>query len=97
MGGGRGGFGGDPQANVEALKKAGINAVFYVSQNTAHEWQSWRRSLHEFAPLLFKDVVSNSPAPAAAAQPARRRVISPRGAPAEGRSRRIRRPRHTVP
>jgi S-formylglutathione hydrolase FrmB len=53
--GGRGGMGGDPQASVEALKKAGINAVFYVSPLTAHEWQSWRRSLHEFAPLLFKD------------------------------------------
>jgi enterochelin esterase family protein len=52
---GRGGFGGDPKANAEALKQAGINCVFYVSQNTAHEWQSWRRSLHEFAPLLFKD------------------------------------------
>ena len=54
-GGGRGGFGGDPKANVEALKKDGINCVFYVSPNTAHEWQSWRRSLHEFAPLLFKN------------------------------------------
>jgi enterochelin esterase-like enzyme len=54
-GGGRGGFGGDPKANVEALKQDGINCVFYVSPNTAHEWQSWRRSLHEFAPLLFKD------------------------------------------
>jgi hypothetical protein len=29
--------------------------VFYESPNTAHEWLSWRRSLHEFAPLLFKD------------------------------------------
>jgi len=53
-GGGRGGFGGDPKANTEALKQAGINSVFYVSPNTAHEWQSWRRSLHEFAQLLFK-------------------------------------------
>jgi hypothetical protein len=26
-----------------------------VSQDTAHEWQSWRRHLHEFAPLLFRD------------------------------------------
>lgn len=52
-GGGRGGFGGDPKANVEALKQAGINAVFYVSPETAHEWHTWRRSLHEFAPLLF--------------------------------------------
>jgi len=49
------GFGGDPKANTEALKEAGINTHFYVSPNTAHEWQSWRRSLHEFAPFLFKD------------------------------------------
>jgi enterochelin esterase family protein len=53
--GGRGGFGGDPKANVEALKQAGINAVFYVSPGTAHEWHTWRRSLHEFAPLLFQE------------------------------------------
>jgi len=45
--------GGDPKANVAALKEAGLNSVFYESPNTAHEWQSWRRSLHEFAPLLF--------------------------------------------
>ena len=51
----RSGFGGDPKANTEALKDAGINTHFYVSPLTAHEWQSWRRSLHEFAPLLFKD------------------------------------------
>jgi enterochelin esterase family protein len=53
--GGRGGFGGDPKANTEALKEAGINTHFYVSPDTAHEWQSWRRSLHEFAPLLFRN------------------------------------------
>jgi enterochelin esterase-like enzyme len=53
--GGRGGFGRDPQASADALKQAGINSVFYVSPNTAHEFQSWRRSLHELAPLLFKD------------------------------------------
>lgn len=51
----RGRFGGDPKANTEALKAAGINSHFYVSPETAHEWQSWRRSLHEFAPLLFQD------------------------------------------
>jgi len=49
------GFGGDPRANTDALKEMGINTHFYVSPNTAHEWQSWRRSLHEFAQLLFKD------------------------------------------
>ena len=51
----RGGWGGDPKANIEGLKELGINAHFYVSPNTAHEWQSWRRGLHEFAPLLFQD------------------------------------------
>ena len=45
----------DPRANAEALKAAGINSVFYVSPNTAHEFLSWRRSLHEMAPLLFRD------------------------------------------
>jgi enterochelin esterase-like enzyme len=50
-----GGFGGNPQASVDALKAAGINTAFYVSPLTAHEFQSWRRSLREFALLLFKD------------------------------------------
>lgn len=40
---------------TEALKKAGINAISYISENTAHEFLTWRRSLHELAPLLFKD------------------------------------------
>lgn len=38
-----------------ALKEAGFNAVSYISEGTAHEFQTWRRSLHELAPLLFKD------------------------------------------
>jgi enterochelin esterase-like enzyme len=42
------------KANVEELKNAGINAVYYESPLTAHEWLSWRRDLHEFAPLLFQ-------------------------------------------
>jgi enterochelin esterase-like enzyme len=54
-GGGRGPFGGDPKANADALKQAGINSAFYVSQNTAHEFLSWRRSLREFAALVFQD------------------------------------------
>lgn len=49
------GFGGDPKENTDKLKEAGMNTHFYVSPQTAHEWQSWRRSLHEFAPLLFKN------------------------------------------
>lgn len=47
--------GGDPKAAVEALTGAGIGAQFYVSPKTGHEWQSWRRSLREFAPLLFQE------------------------------------------
>ena len=48
-------FGGDPKATTDSLKEAGINTHFYVSPLTAHEWQSWRRSLHEFAQLVFKN------------------------------------------
>ncbi len=44
----------DPAQNAADLKRAGINSVFYVSPNTAHEFLSWRRSLHEMAPLLFR-------------------------------------------
>jgi enterochelin esterase family protein len=42
------------KAAVEALKQAGVNSHWYESPETAHEWLSWRRSLHEFAPLLFQ-------------------------------------------
>lgn len=41
--------------NVEALKAHGINAVAYVSSDTAHDWMTWRRSLHQFLPLIFQD------------------------------------------
>jgi predicted alpha/beta superfamily hydrolase len=40
---------------VVSLKEAGFNAVSYVSQNTAHEFLTWRRSFKELAPLLFKE------------------------------------------
>jgi len=43
------------KANADALKEAGINSHYYESPLTAHEWQSWRRSLYQFAQLLFKD------------------------------------------
>ena len=45
----------DPSANAAALKRAGLNSVFYVSPDTGHEFQTWRRSLREMAPLLFRD------------------------------------------
>jgi enterochelin esterase family protein len=38
----------------ETLQKAGIRNAFYQSPGTAHEWQTWRRDLHEFVPLLFR-------------------------------------------
>lgn len=38
----------------EALNRAGIKNVFYSSPGTDHEWQTWRRSLHDFAPRLFQ-------------------------------------------
>ena len=47
------GFGGNPKENTEKLKELGMNTHFYVSPKTAHEWQSWRRSLYQFAQLLF--------------------------------------------
>jgi enterochelin esterase-like enzyme len=43
------------KAAVEALKTAGINSHYYESPLTGHEWQSWRRSLHQFAPLVFQN------------------------------------------
>ena len=41
------------KAYHEALEKAGIEHAYYESPGTSHEWLTWRRSLHEFAPLLF--------------------------------------------
>ncbi|MCB9247265.1 MAG: esterase [Ignavibacteriales bacterium] len=48
-------WGGNPEEATEAIAKEGINAHFYVSPKTAHEWQSWRRSLYEFAQLVFQN------------------------------------------
>ena len=39
---------------AENLKKIGYNAKGYISEGTAHEWHTWRRSLFEFAQLIFK-------------------------------------------
>ena len=38
----------------EQLEKAGIKHVYFEAPGTAHEFQTWRRSLYELAPLLFK-------------------------------------------
>jgi enterochelin esterase-like enzyme len=39
---------------VEALRGCGIKTDYYVSPGTHHEWLTWRRSLKEFVPNLFK-------------------------------------------
>jgi enterochelin esterase-like enzyme len=44
----------------DALEKAGIKHVYYESPGTSHEWLTWRRCLHEFAPLLFADSTTAS-------------------------------------
>jgi enterochelin esterase-like enzyme len=37
-----------------ALDQAGVRHVAFTSPGTAHEWQTWRRSLYDFAPRLFR-------------------------------------------
>ncbi len=43
-----------PKQITQQMKDYGLNAVWFESKGTAHEWLTWRRSLKEFAPLLFK-------------------------------------------
>lgn len=38
----------------KALAQAGVQHVYYESPGTSHEWLTWRRSLYEFAPRLFR-------------------------------------------
>lgn len=38
----------------KGLEKAGVKHIYYESPGTSHEWQTWRRSLHQFAAMLFK-------------------------------------------
>ena len=37
-----------------ALDQLGVNHVYYESPGTGHEWLTWRRSLYQFAPMLFR-------------------------------------------
>jgi len=66
------------KANVAALQQAGIKCVYYESPDTGHEWQTWRRSLYQFAPLLFED----QPLPPAVAQPPAKTTAAAAAAPA---------------
>ncbi len=36
------------------LDRAGVRYVYFESKGTAHEWLTWRRDLHDFAPRLFR-------------------------------------------
>ena len=47
-------FPGSVGAFRNMLNKTGTKYVYYNSPGTAHEWLTWRRSLHQFAPLLFR-------------------------------------------
>jgi enterochelin esterase family protein len=47
-------FPGSVGAFRRMLEKQGVDYVYYESPETAHEWQTWRRSLHQYAQLLFK-------------------------------------------
>ena len=39
----------------KTLKKDGLkNVTYYESPATAHEWLTWRRSLYNYAQLLFR-------------------------------------------
>ena len=55
--GGVGGAGGPEGIRLaaDALSKAGIKAVCYVSPDSAHDPTSWKRSLYYFAQMLFRD------------------------------------------
>lgn len=41
------------KAAVEAMTRAGINAVWFEAPGTSHEWETWRKCLADFAPRLF--------------------------------------------
>ena len=39
---------------AKALRSAGVQLTYFESNGTAHEWQTWRRDLNDFAPRLFR-------------------------------------------
>ena len=47
-------FPGSVGAFRSMLEESGIKYGYYESSGTAHEWLTWRRSLYQFAQLLFK-------------------------------------------
>ena len=48
----------EPDAGLQAhnqYEAAGIKHTYFIAPGTAHEFQTWRKSLNEFAPLLFRN------------------------------------------
>lgn len=48
-------------ASVAAMKAAGLPALWFQTPGTAHEWQTWRKCLLDFAPRLFQPTGGNRP------------------------------------
>jgi enterochelin esterase-like enzyme len=42
-------------SNLARATEKGISSVFVEFPGTSHEWQTWRKCLHDFAPRLFQD------------------------------------------
>jgi enterochelin esterase-like enzyme len=62
----------------DALDKGGIKYTFFSSPGTSHEWLTWRRSLNDFAPLIFtSDSPEPNPAPNGAPRAPRPIVLGP--------------------
>lgn len=40
---------------AEGLAKEGVNAVYYVSPDSGHDFTTWRRSLYYITPMLFQE------------------------------------------
>lgn len=43
------------KATSAALTASGIKTTFHSSEDTGHEWQTWRRGLCDLAPRLFRE------------------------------------------
>ena len=39
---------------IVVITKAGVRDVHFEPPRTAHEWLTWRRTLNDFAPRLFR-------------------------------------------
>ena len=61
-----------PADSTRRSKAPASSTTYFESEGTAHEWQTWRRSLHGFAPLLFQAAPQAAARQGGDAQPAAR-------------------------